>query len=122
MGTGADLQSMLASLQGDGTAPGPGIGNRADYEERGAGAWSWSEAGEEVQISLPLGEATQKKDVKVTFKLASLTVHVDGFPLLEGNLGGPVEVDECTWCLVNGGWELQVMLTKKTPKKWADLF
>ena len=28
----------------------------------------------------------------------------------------------CTWCLVNGGWELQVMLTKKTPKKWADLF
>lgn len=36
-----------------------------------------------------------------------------GQTLLDGALNGKVETEDCTWCLVNGGTELNVMLTKQ---------
>ena len=31
-----------------------------------------------------------------------------------------VETDDCTWCLVNGGTELNVMLTKRDDAWWPS--
>ena len=33
--------------------------------------------------------------------------------MLDGALNGKVETEDCTWCLVNDGTELNVMLTKQ---------
>ena len=41
------------------------------------------------------------------------TVWARGQTLLDGALNGKVETEDCTWCLVNGGTELNVMLTKQ---------
>merc|ERR1740117_1155684 len=71
---------------------------------------------DEVQVLFKLPKAVTKKDVKVGFKSASLSVAVSGDALLDGGLGGKVDTDDCTWCLASGGTELQVMLTKQNAK------
>merc|ERR1712194_747832 len=74
------------------------------------GGYTWSQKGDEVQVLFKLPKAVTKKDVKVGFKSASLSVAVSGDALLDGGLGGKVDTDDCTWCLASGGTELQVKL------------
>ena len=48
-----------------------------------------------------------------------------GQTLLDGALNGKVETEDCTWCLVNGGTELNVMLTKQNaagPWSYVELW
>ena len=44
-----------------------------------------------------------------------------GDVLLDGKLGGPVHGDECSWCLVEGGTELQLLLAATSLVKWPAL-
>jgi len=125
---GMDLSSLMGGKGkggGKGGMPGKGGGREPDVDqevERTEDGYTWSQRGEEVQIYFQLAKAAAKKDVKVTFKQKALQVAAHGDTLLDGSLGGPVEVDECTWCLSGGGIELQVMLTKKDAKdQWKDL-
>jgi len=75
-----------------------------------------------VQIVFKLSKVARKSDAKFELKPWSLTVSVHGSRVLDGQLGGKVDVDDCTWCLASGGSELHVMLTKKDAKdKWARL-
>lgn len=90
-------------------------------EEEDPSGYSWNQNGEEIQVSFKLSEKATKKDIKVAFKASSIEVLAHGEKLLDGNLDGKVEVDECTWCLAQGGSELQVMLTKKDEAKWKTL-
>lgn len=127
----------LASLLGKG-GKGGGKGGAASGAAKGAGkgaeaeeveasekveeGYSWSQQGEEVQISFKLSKPAAKRDVKVTFKPSGLIVTANGTTLLDGTLEGKVDVDECTWCLASAGSELQVMLTKKDAKSsWKSL-
>lgn len=90
--------------------------------EKDEGGYTWSQKGEEVQVLFKLNKVATKKDVKVGFKTASLSVGVHGEVLLDGGIAGKVDTDDCTWCLANGGTELQVMLTKQSAKdNWAGL-
>lgn len=93
-----------------------------DGKEKDEGGYSWSQQGDEIQITFKLEKSATKKDVKVGFKPKALTVTVSGSSLLNGSLGGEVDVEECTWTLAGGGSELQVMLTKKDAKDiWKAL-
>mmetsp|Transcript_48507 Transcript_48507/g.105710 ORF Transcript_48507/g.105710 Transcript_48507/m.105710 type:complete len:115 (-) Transcript_48507:106-450(-) len=82
------------------------------------GKWIWQQKGEEIQVRFPQEVAITKKDIEVKFKRASLLVKVKGAIVIDGALGGTVEVDECTWCIAPGGLELQVMLTKQSDSEW----
>ena len=44
-----------------------------------------------------------------------------GEELLNGKLYGTVQTDDCTWCLIEKGSELQVMLALTADTKWQTL-
>mmetsp|Transcript_45696 Transcript_45696/g.116158 ORF Transcript_45696/g.116158 Transcript_45696/m.116158 type:complete len:114 (+) Transcript_45696:3-344(+) len=101
---------------------GGGKGEKDDSEKAvDGGKYHWQQKGEEVQVRIPADPPLAKKDVAVKFKRASLQVTVCGEAVIDGALAGPVEVDECTWCLAPGGVELQVMLTKQRDGEWPAL-
>lgn len=103
-----------AGAKGAGKAAGKGKDMISDNEEveLNEDGYVWSQKGEEVSITFKLPQTATKKDVKVAFKPSAMTVTVHGSSLMDGKLGGQVDTDDCTWCLANGGSELQVMLTK----------
>ena len=71
-------------------------------------------------ISMPC--KISKADVQIEFKTSALHVKVQDETLLKGVLEQHVDVDGCSWCLVNNGLELQVMLTKKDAQhQWSNL-
>merc|ERR1711990_1394096 len=80
-------------------------------EKEGGKKWFWQQKGEEIQIRIVCDPPATKKDVSVKFKSTSLAASVHGESIIEGTLGGKVEVDECTWCLSADKSELQIMLT-----------
>ena len=41
--------------------------------------------------------------------------------MLNGKLFGRVQTDDCTWCLVEKGAELQVLLALASDTKWSSL-
>lgn len=133
---GMDMDSIQQMMGGKGGGKGGGGGGgkgkdkgyapdapeEVDSGEKDENGYTWSEKGEEVQITFKLPTVAAKRDVKVKFSSAALTVDVHGSSLLDGSLGGKVDTDECTWCVANGGKELQVMLTKKNAKDvWSKL-
>lgn len=130
---GMDMDSIQQMMGGKGGGKGGmggggGKGKQApepkeeEEEERTEDGYAWSQKGEEVQILFKLEKPVTKKDVKVKFAPGTLEVTVDGGKLLGGSLGGKVDTDECTWCIANGGNELQVMLTKRDAKDaWKAL-
>mmetsp|Transcript_33541 Transcript_33541/g.85820 ORF Transcript_33541/g.85820 Transcript_33541/m.85820 type:complete len:539 (-) Transcript_33541:82-1698(-) len=138
---GMDLSSLLSGLgpgraggrgspgrvggrgagAGKGYAGGGGASATRDGEERAGAGYTWSQKGDEVQVTFKLGSAVTKKDVKVAMKPTSLSVAVHGEQLLDGMLKGRVDTDESTWCLDADGCELQVMLTKASEESWSDL-
>eukprot|EP00930_Biecheleria_cincta_P056261 TRINITY_DN42410_c0_g1_i1.p1 TRINITY_DN42410_c0_g1~~TRINITY_DN42410_c0_g1_i1.p1 ORF type:complete len:544 (-),score=147.14 TRINITY_DN42410_c0_g1_i1:251-1810(-) len=121
-----DMMQQMMAAKGGGKGYGKDKG-KAEPEpqeeiEKDEGGYTWSQKGEEVQVVFKLKKVATKKDVKVGFKTASLSVGVHGEVLLDGGIAGKVDTDDCTWCLANGGTELQVMLTKQSAKdNWAGL-
>lgn len=120
MGKGGGKGAQGGGKGGAGSAP-PETAKAEEVEKEEDG-YVWSQQGEEVQIAFTLPKAASKKDVKVQFKQSSILVQVHGDTLLQGSLQGKVEAEDCTWCLVNSGSELNVMLTKQNEKdQWANL-
>lgn len=88
-------------------------GETADYK--------WRQADDEVEITFKM-EGLQKSDaklVKATFGRSKIKVEAKGTVLLDGQLGGTVDPDECTWTLSDG--VLQVTLTKGNNEPWNSL-
>merc|ERR1719162_2050994 len=79
-----------------------------DSEKAGGDKWFWQQKGEEIQIRIVCDPPATKKDVSVKFKSSSLSASVHGVSIIDGSLGGKVEVDECTWCLSSDKSELQI--------------
>ena len=132
----ASLQAMLGGMGGGGGG-GPEGDMRAKAQanqqaaaekndgEKDGGAWKWeqtSKYGEsEIIVRFPLAKPATKKEVKVAFKAKHLSVTVHGESLLDSKLFGTVATDDCTWCLVEKGSELQVLLALAEDTKWSDL-
>lgn len=135
---GMDMSALMSMLGGKGGGKGGmgdmmgGMGGKGggkgqpeakdDTEKAGdGGKYHWQQKGEEVQIRFPMEVKVNKKEIVVKFKRASLNVTIKGEVVLDGALGGGVEVDECTWCIAPDGMELQVMLTKQDEADWRSL-
>ena len=96
--------------------------NQGEKEEK---TYKWEQTsnhGEsEVMVRFALAAPATKKDVKVIFKAKSLKVTVAGEDLIDGATFGTVAIEECTWCLVEKGSELQVLLALAEDTKWTSL-
>jgi len=117
---GTDFSSIMAGL-GRGKCD---LSSNSDKdEEKSDEKYTWTQEGEDVQITFKLEPKDERKltknDMKVTFQSTSLKVVVAGDCLLDGTLAGRVDVDQCTWTL-NGTDELQVALTKVNSKEEWD--
>ena len=75
----------------------------------------------ELLIRWTLEKPVTKKDIKVVFKPRFLQVTVAGVDLIKGPTFGPTYPDEGTWCIIEGGKELQVQLSLSTDTKWTSL-
>lgn len=89
-----------------------------------ADGYTWTQTEDDVEVRVCKGvpsEKGSKKRIKVSYgKGASLTVHVDGTPVLElATLFDRVAPDECSWSLDGG--TLVVQMEKVEPRAWAHL-
>ena len=132
---------MLGGMGGGGMGGGPEAEMRRKAQENQQAAaaknageaeggadgqtWKWeqtSKYGEsEIIVRFALEAAATKKDVKVTFKAKELKVVVAGTELINGKTFGTIAIDDSTWCLVEKGTELQVLLALAEDVKWDSL-
>merc|ERR1740124_668445 len=123
MGGGPEQQQQQAAQRNQADA----AAKNAGEEEGGADGKKYkyeqtSKYGEsEIIVRFTLETPATKKDVKVVFKATTLSVTVNGEEMLNGKLYGRVLTDDCTWCLVEKGTELQVMLALAADTKWQAL-
>lgn len=75
----------------------------------------------EINVRFALSAAATKRHVLVLFKRTALKVVVAGEELLNGATFGKLVVDDCTWCLMDKGHELHLLLTLAEGKKWDRL-
>ena len=91
----------------------------------GGKSWRWEQSSKygesEVLVRFALAAPATKKDVKVTFTASALKVVVAGDELINGKTFGRTYPDDSTWCLVEKGAELQVMLALGEDVKWKSL-
>uniref|UniRef100_A0A7S3AR43 CS domain-containing protein n=1 Tax=Haptolina ericina TaxID=156174 RepID=A0A7S3AR43_9EUKA len=138
MGGAGEMGGMMGGM-GGGMPGGPPAAvqqqaqaNQAAAAEKNAGEqdaedgkYKWeqtSKYGEsEVIVRFPLAAPATKRDVKVVFKAKELKVVVKGEELLNGKTFASTHPDDSTWCLVENGSELQVLLALAEDSKWNTL-
>merc|ERR1711957_577972 len=115
------MGDMMGGM-GGGKGGGKGAPEAKDDSEKAGegGKWHWQQKGEEIQVRFPTEAKITKKEIVVKFKRTSVHVAIKGEVMMDGALGGAVEVDECTWCIAPDGNELQVMLTKQEEADWPS--
>jgi hypothetical protein len=131
---GFDMEQLMAQLGGGGMGgmgggpPGMGMGGGGPPPEMGeveGGSgdtkWKWEMKDDEIIVRVELAKPATKKDLKVTFGAKTLRVEVFGETIIDGALAGTVHSDESTWCLVDKGAELQILLSANTSKRWPSL-
>jgi hypothetical protein len=121
MPPGMDMEALMAQLGGmmGGGGPPPDMGE----VDGGSGdtKWKWEMKDEEIIVRIELAKPATKKDLKVTFGAKTLKVEVHGETIIDGALAGTVHGDESTWCLVDKGAELQILLSANTSDRWPSL-
>jgi len=97
--------------------------NTGKENEEAGFAWEQTSSGgeSEILIRFALEKPATKKDVKVTFTATSLSVTVAGVEMLNGKTFSKTHADESTWCLIDKGAELQVLLCSASDTKWDTL-
>jgi len=73
--------------------------------------FSWTQDGEEIEISVPFEQAIDKKAVKVSFWNRAIKVVYAGQEVLSVKLYAGIDVDGCTWT-IDGGKHLIVTCEK----------
>jgi hypothetical protein len=83
--------------------------------------WKWEMKDDEIIVRIELKTPATKRDLKVAFGAKTLKVEVHGETIIEGKLAGTVHGDESTWCLVEKGTELQILLSATSSERWPSL-
>lgn len=143
----AAIQQMLAGMGGGGGGMGGMMGGggegqppmalqqeaqkaRQDTEAKNVGeldadGYKWeqqSKYGEsEITIRFAMEKPVTKKDIKIVFSADEIEVTVAGVELLKGKTFSTTHPDDNTWCIVDKGAELQVMLCPTRDTKWDDV-
>jgi len=89
--------------------------------EGGTADYTWRDIdSEEIEVTFTKKAGTfAKKDVTVAFQPRHLHVAIAGKSLFDGELSDSVDVQNCTWSMVDGA--LQVSLMKKNEGPWRKL-
>lgn len=119
-GGGGGGPRSLSGLMNRNAAIGAGggvVGNEGTgFAEGIADGYTWSQNNEEVELRFPVSSGTKAKYVKVNFGRSKLKVVVAGQTLLNGSLGGTVQVDDTIFTIEDAssgtGRELCVTLGK----------
>jgi hypothetical protein len=108
----------LSSLMNQNNAAAMGNG----FREGKADGYTWCQNDEEVELRFPVASGTKAKYVKINFGKTKLKVVVAGQTLVNGTLGGTVEVDDSTFTIEDASdgtsKELCVTLGKKEGNTW----
>ena len=128
-GGGMDMEALMAAMAamggggGMGGMGGPPAPPDLGEVDGGAGdtKWKWEMKDEEIIVRIELAKPAKKADLQVTFGAKTLKVVVHGETIIDGTLAGTVHGDESTWCLVEKGAELQILLSAATANRWASL-
>jgi len=87
-----------------------------------ADGYTWSQNSQEVELRFLVADGTRGRSVKVNFSTRKFNVAVEGETLLEGELGGSIDTDGCTFTIEDAtggsGKELVVTLCKKHGATW----
>jgi len=118
---GATGMSGVGGMGGLGGMSSESDADRDAERESLDGKSCWMQNGDEIQIRCALNSPAAKQDIQVKFKPAGLTAVVRGERVIDGNLAGRIEIDDCTWSLSADRTELQIMLTKKNDASWHQL-
>jgi len=93
------------------------------------GAYEWSQDEEEVTVEVLVPAGTKSKDINVVFKPGHIRIQVVTLPVeqqcvLDSDIGGKIDCEECSWglCDAKGGRQLTVTLVKNAGLTglWAD--
>mmetsp|Transcript_61344 Transcript_61344/g.72861 ORF Transcript_61344/g.72861 Transcript_61344/m.72861 type:complete len:329 (-) Transcript_61344:115-1101(-) len=117
-GTGGRAASSSNMMSG-----GAGLSRGDGGGEKKEGEYVWSQTNDEVELKFVVAIDTLSKEVKVNFGRNNLKVTVRGKTLAEGELGGSVIVDECTYTIQNivGGKEICLSLAKRNEDvSWSN--
>jgi len=100
-GGGSSLSSLMSKQQQAtmGAQAGNNGGTGKEITESG---YSWTQTSEEVEIKIPLPSGTNSKQIKIKFGSRKIKVDVAGKSVVEGDLGGAVILDDCTYTIENG--------------------
>lgn len=128
--SGSSLSSILANQAA--AAGGAGGGGRVNEKDAGFSTQDqdnksklscfWTQTPDEIEgvSPLPRDFEVTKKDVKVKFLQTRLEVSFKGQPdvNLTGDLGGPIDIDGCTWNFDGKGNIVVSMEKKQTGSEW----
>ena len=119
MGGMGGMEGMMGVMGGMGGGPPQDMGEI----DGGSGdtKWKWEMKDDEIIVRITLAKPATKKDLAVKFGANSLKVDVFGETIIDGKLAGTEHGDESTWCIVEKGTELQILLSATTSNRWSSL-
>ena len=84
--------------------------------------YKWYQTDDEVEITIPLADCSDKRQISVQMKQNHVTIIASGVTIIDNSLGDNIVVDESTWTFSQKDKILQVSLSKKSPRRmWSDL-
>ena len=88
------ISDTMAELRGGGTGNDTG-------EQEGEG-YKWSQDGDDLEISIEVDDAVNKKDLKINFGQEKVSVIVKGEKKVDLMLFDKIRPDECNWTFGKG--------------------
>jgi hypothetical protein len=88
------ISDTMAELRGGGTGNDTG-------EQEGEG-YKWSQDGDDLEISIEVDDAVNKKDLKINFGQEKVSVIVKGEKKVDLMLFDKIRPDECNWTVGKG--------------------
>jgi hypothetical protein len=99
-----------------------GAGLNEAKKSGGTDSYQWYQSDDDIEVTIPLPDCTDKRQVIVEIKSNRLRVSANGKLIIDGTLDDSVVVDESTWTFSQKDKVLQVSMSKKYPgKMWRDL-
>ena len=78
--------------------------------------YRWEQDKGEVDITFsPALTPCQAKHIHVVFGRQELSIACEGVNIFSGSLFGPIQQDECSWCITNGNLQVTVFLVCLNP-------
>ena len=78
--------------------------------------YCWEQDKGEVDITFsPALTPCQAKHIRVVFERQELSIACEGVNIFSGSLFGPIQQDECSWCITNGKLQVTVFIVCLNP-------